>query len=264
MAKADFANKWAIANGDAVTADAMWNNAGAGLQAEFLLRSGDLMIDGIVSGMGVSVSGADATIAVGRAYVAGKRYTGNSVVSFSGLSAGDYYLYIDSDDDTTPYKRKTTVPTTGDEVTLATMTWNGSVLSALDDNMKASGVLPYDLSCHFAGTLSVGDFRVMPVLRDLWIEAAYIICEDNGSSSASVVVDVHLGADGTEGTTIFTTQGNRPSLAHDAANYTLAVSGKADGDRKPDAGEHLVAEIDSIDGGGTARDLTLTVKARLR
>jgi hypothetical protein len=90
-----------------------------------------------------------------------------------------------------------------------------------------------------------------------------IAMSDTGDTSGATTVDVHLGADGSKGDSVFTTQANRPSLAYDDADYTLAVSGAPDGDRKPDAGEHLVIEVDEV-AGTPGADLTVTVKARLR
>ena len=70
------------------------------------------------------------------------------------------------------------------------------------------------------GSLAVLASAAVPYLatQDLTIESWYIYCEENGSAS-STIVDVNKN-----GTTVFTTQGNRPTLAHDDAN-NWAVSG---------------------------------------
>lgn len=261
MAYEEFSNKPSVSSGDALDPTVQINNPAQGVQDELEIRQGDFP-DGVVSGMVCTIdSGNDEIdIASGRAYVAGKRYSGGASVAFAAQSTDTYFIYIDSTDDTTPYKAKTTAPTSG-EITLCTVLWTlgTTTLSALDDDLKKLGLIPYDISFRFSGTLSLTDFRIEPVLHDMWIQNVQIICGDNGSSSASVVADVHLN-----GTTIFTTQGNRPSLSHDVANKTIATSGKPDGDRKPDTGEYLEAIIDSIDGAGTAADGAVVIKGYIR
>lgn len=261
MARTKFANKWSVAANDVLAAATHFNDPGDGLEAEFVLVRGDIPLDGVVSGMACTINSAQIDIASGRAYVGGKRYNGSASVDFTGAAADTYYVYIDSADDTTPYNKKTTVPTSG-ELTLCTVVCDGADnLSSLDDNIKVTGILPYDIHIQFDGLLSTSDVRVIPVPHDLWIDEVQIICKDNGSSS-SVIADVHLGADGSSGTTIFSTQANRPSLDNAVANYTKASSGKPDGDRKPDSGEHLEVWVDDI--GGDGRDMGVTIKARLR
>lgn len=73
---------------------------------------------------------------------------------------------------------------------------------------------------HADGTLAVLASAAVPYLvtQDLTVESWYIYCEDNGSSS-STIVDVNKN-----GTTVFTTQSNRPTLAHDDSN-NWAISG---------------------------------------
>lgn len=263
MSYEEFANKPNVSNGDALNPTTQINNPAQGVQDEFELRTGDALLDGVVSGMACSISGTKVSIASGRAYVGGKRYSGSAFVEFAGKAAGDYYVYLDGADDDAPYKAKTTPPTSG-ELTLCTVTWNGSdALSNLDDNAKVLGVQPYDLVVALPGTTATGVHAVVPVMRDLWIESVYICQSDNGATSGSTVVDVHLGANGSKGDSIFSTQANRPTLAHNDPDYTVAISGTPDGDRKPDAGEHLVIEVDEVPGTPGA-DLTVTIKARLR
>lgn len=70
------------------------------------------------------------------------------------------------------------------------------------------------------GTITTLTSAAVPYLvtQDLTVESWYIYAEDNGASS-STIVDVNKN-----GTTVFTTQSNRPTLAHDDAN-NWAVSG---------------------------------------
>jgi len=264
MSYEEFANKPSGTASTAVNATTQIDDPAQGVQDEFELRGGDGFLDGVVSGMACTISTTNIAVAAGRAYVGGKRYSGGTNVSFVGKSADDYYVYIDSADDDTPYKAKTTAPTSG-ELLLCTVTWNGTdTLSALNDNVKVLGIVDASIYVDVPGTLTTGVKAVRPVPRDLWIEGVEIICVANGTTSGAVTVDVHLGADGAKGDSIFTTQGNRPTVAHDTADYTIGVSGEPDGDRKPDAGEHLVVEIDAVDGGAVADTLGVLIKARLR
>ena len=263
-----FTDKWAASANQSLDQNTHFNNPGQGLQDEFEVRQADLL-DGVTSGLvctTASPTASDLTVAVGRAYVAGKRYGGSSgVVSFTGKAAGDYYVYIDSADDATPYKTKTTAPTSG-QLTLCTCTWGGSVFASpyIDDNRKVLGIQRRDFQFGWDGVLNTGKRYPIPVRDDLWIESVEFICVENGSVSGSVTVDCLLGADGSAGTTIFTTQARRPTITTATADYTIAQSGEPDGDRKPDAGEHLTLTVAAIDGGGTASTLSGTVRGRLR
>jgi len=235
MSYEEFVNKPSVSNGDALNPTTQINNPAQGVQDEFELRAGDGLLHGVASGMGCSIDDTEIDIAAGRAYVSGKRYSGGASVDFTGKSSGTYYVYIDGADDETPYQAKTAAPTAG-ELALCTVDWNGSdTLSGLDDDAKVLGLQAYDLVVAVPGAVSTGVQAVVPVTRDLWIESVQIALSDNGAASGATTVDVHLGGDGSKGDSIFATQANRPSLAHDAADYTIAVSGTPDGDRKPDA-----------------------------
>ncbi|MBM3498127.1 MAG: hypothetical protein FJX74_05595 [Armatimonadetes bacterium] len=263
MAYQEFANKPSVSNGDALNPTTQINNPAQGVQDEFELRDGDGRLDGVASGLGCSIDDTEIDIASGRAYVAGKRYSGGASVDFTGKSSDTYFVYIDGADDDGPYKAKTSSPTSG-ELVLCTVDWNGSdTLSNLDDDAKVLGLQAHDIVVALPGTAAAGVQAVIPVAHDLWVESVRIAMSSNGAGSGATTVDVHLGADGSKGDSIFATQANRPSLAHDAADYTVAVSGMPDGDRKPDAGEHLVIEVDEV-AGTPGADLTVLIKARLR
>jgi hypothetical protein len=264
MAYATFGGKWDMAANAIVNEATHFNTPGDGIQDEFEARWATLL-DGVVSGMVCTTSTNLVAIASGSAIVAGKRYTGSGSVSFVGSSSGDYYVYIDSADDTTPYKKKTTAPGSG-ELTLCTCTWNGTIFTTpyLDDTRKVMGVLPCDLYAYIDGTLTLGKRILLPIPRDMWVEAVQIQCADTGTTSGGVTVDVSNGTSGSAPTTIFTTQARRPALLTSTADYTIASSGEPDGDRSVDAGEYLEVCIDAIDGGGTASTLTCLIKGRLR
>jgi len=263
MSYEEFASKPSVSNGDALNPTTQINNPAQGMQDELELRAGDVLLDGVVSGMACTIDGTEIDIAAGRAYVSGKRYSGGASAEFVGKGSGTYYVYIDGADDETPYKAKTSSPTSG-ELTLCIVDWDGTdTLSDLDDDAKVLGVEASDVDVALPGTAAVGVHAVIPVTRDLWIESVQIAMSDNGDTSGATTVDAHLGANGSKGDSIFTTQANRPSLAYDTADYTVAVSGAPDGDRKPDAGEHLVAEVDEV-AATPGADLTVVIKARLR
>jgi|GEM_PF-5292150 hypothetical protein len=242
-------------------------NPWQGIVDEFELRDGDGLLDGVVSGGVCTIDGENIAVATIRAYAQGKRYSGSGSISFTGSSADTYYVYLDSADDGSPLKKKTTAPTAG-ELLLCTVDSDGGTpptLSNLDDNCKVLGLTRKYLTCTHHGAFALNDvLGVFPVVEDWWIETVQIICGDNGSTSDGPIIDVLLGADGSAGTTIFTTTGNRPTLAYDTADYTLAECGTPDGDRKPDAGEHLTVVVDQIDGDGNNADITVTIVVRPR
>ena len=264
MAYATFGGKWSVAAGDALNEDTNFNTPGDGIQDEFEERWG-YVLDGVTSGMTCTTSGTTVAIASGDAVVAGKRYSGNTSVDLTGEAAADYYIIIDSSDDTTPYKAQTGAPTSG-ELTLCTCTWGGSAFSSpyIDDQRKIQGIQRVEFPFTFDGVLATHKRALIPVHADLWIEEFHFLCVENGSVSGGVTLDLLLGADGSEGTTIFTTTARRPSLTTATADFTIASMDPPDGDRRPDAGEHLVVAVDAIDGGGTASTCSGVVVCRYR
>jgi len=236
----------------------------AGLQAEFEERMEAGLLNGVESGCACSIASTTISIATGVMWVEGRRFRpAPSTVAFTaGDGADTYWVYVDPTDTTSPYQKGTSDPGAG-YLVLCAVEWNGSdTLSNLVD-LRPWGLLPADMVIAVPGTVATGVHAVIPVTRNLWIESVQICMSDNGADSGSTIVDVHLGADGSKGDSIFTTQDNRPTLAHDTADYTVAVSGLPDGDRLPDSGEHLVVEVDAVAGTAGA-DLTVTIKARVR
>lgn len=117
------------------------------------------------------------------------------------------------------------------------------------------------------GSLAVLASAAVPYLvtQDLTVESWYIYCEENGSAS-STIVDINKN-----GTTIFTTQGNRPTLANDDVN-NWAVSGtpevttfvegdiiSMDIDQIATGAKNMliVGFVSSASGGGGSFNLTL-------
>ena len=82
------------------------------------------------------------------------------------------------------------------------------------------------------------------------IQIVYITEEDNGSAN-STIVDVHKN-----GTTIFTTQGNRPTIAHDDADNV--ASGTPDVTSVA-AGDVLTVDIDAIATGASGLGVVIAM-----
>lgn len=130
---------------------------------------------------------------------------------------------------------KNAAPTVNDDSTqsyLKTDEWldqANSVIYKCYDNtagaavwLSISGGGSGDMAFRVDGALAVAsDVYTMLVTRDMVVDKWYIHCDDPGSAG-STIYDVHLN-----GTTVFTTQSNRPTLAYDDANG-WAVSGTPD------------------------------------
>lgn len=114
-----------------------------------------------------------------------------------------------------------------------------------------SGSAATDPVFHIGGVLAtaseVDGAWIAP--RPSTIQYVYIYCRDPGSAS-STIVDVNLN-----GTTIFTTQGNRPTLAYDDADQ-VAKSGVPDVTALVE-NDVLSVDIDQV--GTDAEDLTVIV-----
>ena len=78
MAYETFTDKWSVSANDTLDESTHFNDPGDGIQDELELRLGDCILDGVVSGMVCTADDAndEIDIASGRAYVAGKRYSG--------------------------------------------------------------------------------------------------------------------------------------------------------------------------------------------
>ena len=266
---AEFGNKLTVAAGDALNPTTQLNQQTQGIQDEFELRSGDGWLDGIVSGLAVTTNGTSSvTVAAGRAYAVGKEYIGGESKTMTGNSSGSYRLYYDSADDTTTLKATTASLASG-QLNLSEFTWDGygtaSTSIVLAGTTSVQGVLEAMLpAAHFSGQIATTSRFVIPIKRDIWIEGVQSILSANNGTSGNVTFDVLLGADGAEGTTIFTTATRRPTHAALANSYTTAQSGEPDGDRFTDAGEHLTIKPVAVFGVGTASNATVVVVARLR
>ena len=115
------------------------------------------------------------------------------------------------------------------------------------DNLGVKHIHTWNVAGVLSALAEVGGALIAP--RDLVIEKAYIYCKDTGGTSGDTIVDINKN-----GTTIFTTQANRPTLAYD------------DGDKKavspaPDVtslaeGDIVTIDIDAIPGTAS-EDLTV-------
>ncbi len=224
------------------------------------LRDGDAWVDGVTSGGVCTSSGTTVTMPTTRAYVAGKRYGGADTVDMTGKSANTYYGYLDSADDTTPLKVKTTAPTAG-ELLLFSLVWSGTAITSINTNVLVKGIVKCPTTVYFPGTVTTSSKAVIPVIDNWWVEDVQLVCVDNGTGTQATTAEVSLGANGAAGTTIFTTPGNRPTIWSTTADYTLVVSGEPDGDRNPDDGEHLTVSFGTTDA---AANVSVTINMRLR
>jgi hypothetical protein len=181
----------------------------------------------------------------------------------TGYPSGTYNVFIDSTDDTTPLD-VTTLTVTSGQLLLGSVTFNGSTLTASDATIRVKGVHPDKYVAHWDGEVTAGDLFVFPVERACWVEnAECMVTSTHNTPAGTIAVDWHLGPDGSKGTTIFTTQTRRPIIDATDSAYTIAASGEPDGDRDPVAGEHLVAEVDSVFSAGSASNLTAVLHVRL-
>jgi hypothetical protein len=214
-----------------------------GLVDEIERRFGHAWHNGVISGGVVTeTNGTTVTVADIEAYVAGKWYDGSSTFDMSGKASGTHSLYLDSADDVTPLK-STTGALASTELLIAVITFDGTEITAVNDNVKVKGLIRYALPFSFVGTIGAGSTIVYPVTDDLWLEDVQVIAADNGSGT-QFTLDVHNGPDGVQGTTVFTTVGNRPTVLSTTADYTLTTSGEPDGDRTFAVGDHVTIIVD--------------------
>jgi hypothetical protein len=117
--------------------------------------------------------------------------------------------------------------------------------------MKSDLAIKYQYEIHIEGSLAaqtgVGNNIIIP--RNCTLEKVIMYVETQGSAD-STTIDVHQN-----GTTVYTTQGNRPSVAHDDAD------GIDDGDT-PDvtalsANDILTVDIDAVATGAIGLDVLI-------
>ena len=257
MSYASFPNKPVLQVGDLADPSQM-NAAFDGIQSEFEDRSAAGWLDGVVAGLGCSINGSAVDIASGTAYVQGLLFTGGASVGFDASdAAGTYYIYIASGDTAAPYKKSASKPGAGNLV-LCSVEWDGSALSNLVD-LRPWGLLPASLCFSAAGAVSAGTVALGVLDRDIWIEDVQIMLADTGSSGTTTV-DVHIGDAGAEPASIFSDQTRRPQLASTAANYSVAVSGEPDTNRKATVGQ--VVRVDVDEAAADAAGLAVVIRGR--
>ncbi len=254
------------ATDDEITA-ARLNQGETGIQNWCEAVSSAFMLNGVVTGLSASVDDPNDEVDVtsGTSFAAGKRITGSGSIAFTTEATNTYYVYLDASDEPDPLKKSTANPGhSGNYLTLCSVDWNlaTTTLSNLVD-LRVFGLIPWQASVFKQGTVATGTIGLIALPRDVSIEDVQSVQTDNGATSGSTTVDVHLGDSGGSGTTIFTTQSRRPSLAHDAANYTVATSGIPDGDRTADAGQHLEVIVDEVPGTAGS-NLGVTIRGRYR
>ncbi len=232
-----------------------------GIQTEFEDRMEAHLLNGVISGMTPSISGTNILIAAGEAYVEGKRYSGVGTVAFAALADNTYYVYVDPTDDVTSYKAKTSAPTSG-ELTLCIVTWATPTLSALVD-LRQWGLVPAQFNFQVVGAVTADQIGFASVPRDkgFWIDGVCAWAVNNGTAAGPTLIDVHASASPGVPATIFTTQGYRPSMAHDLADATLTYNtGYPEANRKLAAGSLIIVEVDAA--ATALADLSVTVFGR--
>ena len=106
-----------------------------------------------------------------------------------------------------------------------------------------------------------GALAVLSELDGVWeapaagaIKRVTAYCKTTGSDSGATIVDVNINS-----TTIFTNQSNRPSVAYNAVPPTSIRTGAAIEAGTFAAGDLITVDVDAIDGGPTAADLTVII-----
>ena len=236
-----------------VAADRAWiqpsehNAEMAGVKTEFEQRMESHLANGVIEGMLCSVNDPSIDIAAGDAYCEGKRYDGGESVDFTGLANNTYYVYVDPTDDTEPYKAQLAAPA-ATELTLCMVDWATPNLTNLVD-LREWGIIPAQFDFQVVGAAAVDQigFATVPRDRGFWIDGVAIWAVNNGTGAGPTLVDVHAGASGGAPATIFTTVGYRPSMAHDAVDYTLVYNtGYPEANRLLAAGSIIIAEADAV------------------
>ena len=261
MAYTEFADKLA-AQAQARIKPSEHNDEVDGIQAEFEDRMEAHLLNGVITGHVCSINGTSIDVSPGEAYCEGKRYAGGDSVDFTGKADDTYYVYITPTDDTTPVKAQTTAPTSG-QLTLCKVAWASPTLSALDLLPCQYGIVPAQFDFQVVGAVAVDQigFATVPRDRGFWIDGVAIWAVNNGTGAGPTLIDVHAGASGGAPLTIFTTQGNRPSMAHDAVDYTLVYNTNyPEANRKLAAGSLIIVEADAV--GTALADLSVVVFGR--
>jgi len=132
----------------------------------------------------------------------------------------------------------------------ARFTANGLESRSLAE-MKSDLSIKYEYTAHIEGSLAtvsgVGNNIIIP--RNCTLEKAIMYVEDTGDSS-STIIDINKN-----GTTVYTTQGNRPTVAYDS------VSHLDDGDT-PDvtslsANDIITIDLDQVAPGSSGLDVVV-------
>ena len=222
------------------------NDEVGGIQSEFEERMESHLANGVIEGMLCAVNDPNIDIAAGDAYCEGKRYDGGVSIDFTGLANNTYYIFIDPTDDTDPYKAQLAAPA-ATELTLGVVDWATPNLTNLVD-LREWGIIPKQFECDVVGAVAVDQIGFFTVPRGVsfWIDGVSIWAVNNGTGAGPTLVDVHAGASGGVPATIFTTQGYRPSMAHDAVDCTLVYNtGYPEANRLLAAGSIIIVEVDA-------------------
>lgn len=218
----------------------------------------DTHSSGVLWGMEVTVPGGgglSVDVAAGRALVGvSLAYAGGSVSVAASQSPG--YIFF-CQDGTFHVDDDNSAPTDRAAFLLATYTSDGS--DTLTVTLEAQGSHYDKIEAHVAGTVSTGIIKVGVFDRDCWIDDVQITLSDSGLYDTTTV-DFHAGDAGATPPTVFTTQGNRPSIASLSDVFTVATSGAPEANRLCTVGQVYFIEVDAV--GTTAVDLGVLVRLR--
>jgi len=155
-------------------------------------------------------------------------------------------------------------PHSGHELTSTKNAANGyaglSAGSKVAASQMPTATITRTLVFSVVGTLTTGTYKAPIIIADgsLTIVKVKIVLKTPPTGAGSAVtVDVNKGTTSANGTTIFTTQGNRPSI-------TVASGLDYDDSGTPDVtaiseNDHLSIDIDAIGGTVAGADLTVEV-----
>lgn len=220
----------------------------------------DIHNSGVLWGMAPTVpvyGGLSVDVAAGRALIGYSiGYTAASVSVEASKSPGYIFFcqggtwHVD-DDNTAPAGKASFL--------FATYTSDG--YDVLTVTIESVGVHYEKIEADVAGAIAAGIIKTGIIDRDCFIEDVQIVLGNTGTY-ASTTVDFHVGDAGATPQTVFTTQGNRPTIASLTDAYTTDVSGDPEANRLCTAGQVYIIEVDAIGTG--AEDLGVLVRLRYK
>lgn len=202
-------------------------------------------------GGGLSVDVTAGICLIGRAISIGAC----SVTITANMSTG--YLYLCQDGTFYDAGASATPPAGKSSFLYATYSSDG--YDCLTVTLASRGLQLDTIEAGVVGAVSADLIKttLVPPDRDFWIAAVGMVLANSGTY-ASTIVDVYAGDAGAVPTTLFTTQGNRPSIASLSAAYSTDY-GVPD-IQEIEAGQVLTIEVDAA--ATDAADLGVVIYGR--